>query len=90
MDKEHWPQNSSQIWFHAARLEAVLLGGDKHTFGFWLPLGDQNECCIGSVTETLKAMEAVLNYMTPALNARLPALYQKAGSQQSTFYNFNL
>lgn len=42
------------------------------------------------MTETLKAMEAVLDYMTPALNARLPALYQKAGSQQSTFYNFNL
>lgn len=38
----------------------------KRTFSFWLPFGDQNECCIGSVTETLKAMR------DPALNVHLP------------------
>lgn len=49
-------------------------GGNKRTFSFWLPLGDQNECCIESVTKTLKkAMEAMLGYMTPTFKC-LPAV----------------
>lgn len=66
-------EKSSQIWFHAVRLgSAENRLGNKRTFSFWLPFGDQNECCIGLVTKTLKAMEALLDYMTPALNVRLP------------------
>lgn len=54
-------KKSSRIWFRAVRLGSAENhseggGGDKRTFSFWLPFGDQNECCIGSVTKTLKVI----------------------------------
>lgn len=57
-------------------VSAVLknLSRDKHTFSFWLPSGNQNECCIGSGTKTLKAMEVALNCVTVALNVRVGGL----------------
>lgn len=41
------------------RCTSRAVRGEK--FSFWLPFGDQNECCIGLVTETLKAMGASLD-----------------------------
>lgn len=70
IDKEPGPQIFKVLTNSTLYVSAVLKKkhGDKRTFSFWLPFGDQNECCIGSVTKTLKAMEAVLDMTTLALN----------------------
>lgn len=94
----HWQRTwatsrkrSPQIWFHAVFLgSAENHTGDKHTVSCWLPLGDQNECCIGSVTETLKAMEAELDDMTPALNVCLPFPGGRLGGLKQIHYSLYL
>lgn len=64
----HKSLKSSQVRFHAVHLGSAghhAQRGTKCTLSFWLTFRDQNECCIGSVTKTLKAMETVLDDMTP-------------------------
>lgn len=58
-------KKSSQIWFHAVR----LMGGGGETNAH-SAFGDQDECCIGSMTKTLKAMHDPAFECPPSLPRR--------------------
>lgn len=57
---------SQRVWFHAGSFgSAEAAQGTRAHNSFWLPVGDQNECCIGSVSKTLKAVDVAPDNMTP-------------------------
>lgn len=85
MDKERWPQIWKVFTYLVPCYTSWGSAENKHACGFWLPFGDQNECCIGSMRKTWKAVEAMLDSMTPASNA----LPRRQAGRLKTKYNIN-